>query len=91
MDVATTDGLRSPRSSQFAARKPMTEAHRALTDPPVADFKFEFSPENHGDGMLLGVLSSDIKLLLLLKLMDSFVMTCSLKLLVIIIGSHKYC
>ena len=90
MDVATTDGLRSPRSSQFAARKPMTEAHRALTDPPVADFKFEFSPENHGDGMLLGVLSSDIKLLLL-KLMDSFVMTCSFKQQVIIIGSYKFC
>ena len=68
----------------------MTEAHRALTDPPVADFKFEFSPENHGDGMLLGVLSSDIKLLLL-KLMDSFVMTCSFKLQVIIIGSYKFC
>ena len=90
MDVATTDGLRSPRSSQFAARKPMTEAHRALTDPPVADFKFEFSPENHGDGMLLGVLSSDIKLLLL-KLMDSFVMTCSFRLQVIIIGSYECC
>ena len=29
--------------------------------------------------------------LLLLKLVDSFVMTCSFKLQVIIIGSYKYC